>query len=136
MKILKLILTAFGPFTDVSLDLSKGQQGLYVIYGPNEAGKSSSLRAITDFFYGIHARTPDDFIHPYGRLRIGAQLQHSDGTVLDLVRRKANQNSLRLGDDITPLDDSELSRFLGEVDQNLFQTMFGINHGRLRHGGS
>ncbi|MFW6114285.1 MAG: AAA family ATPase [bacterium] len=136
MKILKLDLMAFGPFTDVLLDLSSGQHGISVIYGPNEAGKSSSLRAITDFFYGIPARTPDDFIHPYGRLRIGAQLQHSDGTILDLVRRKANQNSLRLGDDVTPLDDGELSRFLGDVDRDLFLTMFGIDHERLRRGGS
>ena len=63
MKILKLNLTAFGPFTDAQLDLSKGNQGLHVIYGPNEAGKSSSLRAITDLLYGIPARTPDNFIH-------------------------------------------------------------------------
>ncbi len=136
MKILKLNLTAFGPFTDVSLDLSNDQKGLNIIYGPNEAGKSSSLRAIADFFYGIHAQTSEDFIHPYKKLRIGAQLRHSDGTVLDLLRRKANQNSIRLSDDITPLDERKLHRFLGDVDRNLFQSMFGITHERLRRGGS
>jgi len=135
MKILKLNLTAFGPFTDECIDLSSGQEGLHVIYGPNEAGKSSSLRAITDFFYGIHLRTPDNFIHPYPRLRIGAQLKHSDGTVLDLTRRKANQNSLRTDDDATPWDESEMGRFLGDVDRDLFHVMFGIDHERLRRGG-
>ena len=135
MKILKLDLLAFGPFTNASLDLSGGREGLHVVYGPNEAGKSSSLRAITDFFFGIHPRTPDDFVHPYGRLRIGAQLRHSDGTILDLIRRKANQNSLRLADDVTPLDEGELSRFLGDVDRDLFHVMFGIDHERLRRGG-
>lgn len=136
MRFLKLNLTAFGPFTDASLDLSSGEHGLHVIYGPNEAGKSSSLRAITDFFFGIHARTSDDFVHKYGQLRIGAQLRHSDGTVLDAVRRKANQNALRQGDDVTPLDDGELSRFLGDVDRDLFEIMFGIDHERLRRGGA
>ena len=45
MKILELRLTAFGPFTGRVLDLSSGNQGLHVIFGPNEAGKSSALRA-------------------------------------------------------------------------------------------
>ncbi len=135
MKILKLNLTAFGPFSNVQLDLSGGNQGLHIIYGPNEAGKSSSLRAITDLLYGIHPRTPDNFIHPYPRLRIGAQLQHSDGTVLEIVRRKANKNSLFNGDDSTALDETELTRFMGGVDRELFHMMFGIDHERLRRGG-
>ena len=135
MKILKLNLTAFGPFSNAQLDLSEGSQGLHVIYGPNEAGKSSSLRAITDLLYGIHSRTPDDFVHPYARLRIGAQLQHSDGTVLGIVRRKANKNSLFNGDDSAPLDEAELTRFKGDVDRDLFHLMFGIDHERLRRGG-
>ncbi|MDE0863704.1 MAG: AAA family ATPase [Rubripirellula sp.] len=135
MKILKLNLTAFGPFTDAQLDLSKGNQGLHVIYGPNEAGKSSSLRAITDLLYGVPARTPDNFIHPYPKLRLGAQLQHSDGTVLEIVRRKASKNSLFNGDDSLPLDETELTRLMGDVDRELFHMMFGIDHERLRRGG-
>jgi len=46
MKILELALHAFGPFTDAVLDLSAGREGLHLIYGPNEAGKSSALRAL------------------------------------------------------------------------------------------
>lgn len=42
MKILELNLRAYGPFTSKVLDLSGGQQGLHVIYGPNEAGKSAA----------------------------------------------------------------------------------------------
>ncbi|MBV08835.1 YhaN family protein [Rubinisphaera sp.] len=135
MKILKLNLTAFGPFTNAELDLSAGNHGLHIVYGPNEAGKSSSLRAITDLLYGIHSRTPDNFLHPYPRLRIGALLQHSDGSILEIVRRKATKNSLFNGDDSTPVDDIELTRLLGDVDRDLFHMMFGIDHERLRRGG-
>ena len=46
MKILRLDLIACGPFSGMSLDLSNGNEGLQLIYGPNEAGKSSALRAI------------------------------------------------------------------------------------------
>ena len=44
MKIRKLFLKAFGPFTDSTLDFS-GPANVHLIYGPNEAGKSSALRA-------------------------------------------------------------------------------------------
>ncbi|MBK8741639.1 MAG: AAA family ATPase, partial [Betaproteobacteria bacterium] len=46
----RLLLHAFGPFTDKTIDScgAPGQPGdLHLIYGPNEAGKSSALRAIT-----------------------------------------------------------------------------------------
>lgn len=136
MRILQLNLIAFGPFTDCQLDLSAGQEGLHVIYGPNEAGKSSALRAISDLFFGIHVRTSDNFVHPYPKLHIGARIQHSDGSVLDCIRRKGNQNTLRGDDDTTPLDDEQLIHYLGNVDRDLFHTMFGIDHERLRRGGA
>lgn len=135
MKILNLNLKAFGPFTDSQLDLSGGDNGLHIVYGPNETGKSSSLRAITDLLYGFNSRTPDDFIHAYRSLRVGAELQHSDGTTLEIVRRKANKKSLFNADDSKPLDEAELTNFLGDVDRELFQMMFGIDHERLRRGG-
>ena len=136
MKIAELKLIRFGPFTDCQLDMRAGEHGLHLVYGPNEAGKSSSLRAITDFLFGIPTRTNDDFQHPYSNLRIGGQLQHSDGTTLSVVRRKANQKSLRCDNDTAPMADDALLPFLGDVDRDLFSTMFGINHQRLRQGGA
>ncbi len=50
VRILKFDLRAFGPFSEVCLDLSGGHEGLHVIYGPNEAGKSSALRALVTVF--------------------------------------------------------------------------------------
>ena len=134
MKILKLNLLAFGPFTETALDFSTGG-GLHLIYGPNEAGKSSALRAVRQMLYGIHAQTDDNFLHPYQRLRIGGLLEHSDGEKLAFVRRKGLKNTLRDGEDDAPLDESELRRFLGGVDQNQFGSMFGIDYEQLVAGG-
>ena len=39
MKLQKLYLSAFGPFTERTLDLSAGREGLHIIFGVNEAGK-------------------------------------------------------------------------------------------------
>ncbi|MEM9645566.1 MAG: AAA family ATPase, partial [Planctomycetota bacterium] len=63
MIIKQLDLIAFGRFTDVSLDLSAGPRRFHLIYGPNESGKSTSLRAITALFYGIPTKSTDDFLH-------------------------------------------------------------------------
>lgn len=48
MKLVKLYLTAFGPFTERVLDFGSTGQSMVLVYGPNEAGKSAMLRAISD----------------------------------------------------------------------------------------
>lgn len=135
MKILALHLRAFGPFSDFELDLSAGSHGLHLIYGPNEAGKSTTLRALEQMFFGIPANSSDDFVHPYARLRIGATLSDGNGTTLSFWRRKGNKNTLLEADDKTPLDEARLGSFLGGLEQRLFATMFGLNHQRLQEGG-
>ncbi len=135
MKILRLDLFAFGPFTNLSLDLAADGEGLHLLYGPNEAGKSSALRALRQMLYGIPARSPDDFIHPYKKMRVGGVLQHSDGTVMEVIRRKGNVNTLRDGRDERPVDETRFARFLGGIDQDVFATMFGIGHQDLVRGG-
>ncbi|HEX7447100.1 MAG TPA: AAA family ATPase, partial [Pirellulales bacterium] len=135
MKIARLELRAFGPFTDVALDFDAGQHGLHVVYGANEAGKSSTLRALKQLLYGIPQRTNDDFVHPYANLRIGGVLRNGDGTRLECVRRKAARNDLRAADDNAPLEATALTKYLGGVDRETFEMMFGIDHAALVQGG-
>jgi uncharacterized protein YhaN len=135
MKICEIRLIAFGPFTDVRIDLSGGKEGLHIIYGPNEAGKSSALRALRHMLYGIPERSLDDFLHPYTKMRVGAAIQRKDGDVLEFVRRKGRSNTLRALDDKTVLDESILHQFLSGVNADVFSTMFGIAHADLIRGG-
>ena len=95
MRIDQLDLIAFGPFTAAKLDLSHGHYGLHVIHGPNEAGKSSALRALKQMLFGIKHQTADNFVHANNKdLRIGATLRHEDGSTMALIRRKALKKSL------------------------------------------
>jgi DNA repair exonuclease SbcCD nuclease subunit len=135
VKFLRLKLIAFGPFTGTSLDLAAGNHGLHIIYGPNEAGKSSALRALRQLLYGIEERSTDSFMHPYTSLRIGATLCHSDGSKFEFIRRKARISSLRGPDDATILEPNALERFLGGVDADAFSTLFGIDRKTLVTGG-
>ena len=134
MKILDLGLTAFGPFTGRVLDLSGGSHGLHVIFGPNEAGKSSALRALHALLYGIPGQTDDAFLHPYGELRIGARLRLSSGDEIEFSRRKGNKGTL-LGPGDKRLDDHALDRFLGGVGPEQFRMFWGIDHAHLVEGG-
>ncbi len=135
MKILALNLRAFGPFTDVALDLSEGSEGLHLVYGPNEAGKTSALRALEQLLFGIPGNSADNFVHSYPKLRIGATLLASDGRRLEFLRRKGTKRTLLASDDQPPLDEADLQHFLGGLDRLTFSTMFGIGHQRLREGG-
>jgi len=94
MKIISLDFVAFGPFTDTTLDLSAGEKGFHIIYGPNEAGKSAALRALEALLFGIPVRTSDNFIHDNKTLRIGGRLRHSDSSEIHFVRRKGKKNTL------------------------------------------
>ncbi len=136
MKILKLDLRAFGPFRDMVLDLSAGQEGLHLIYGPNEAGKSSSLRALRQMLYGIPHKSNDHFlVGDYNRLRVGGTLRNGDGSELSFLRRKGKNDLLRTPDDASTLDDASLEKFLAGVDQARFETLFSLDHDGLVKGG-
>ena len=134
MRILELHFMAFGPFTDLSLDLSKNNDEMHIIYGPNEAGKSVSLRALTALFYGIPVRTSDNFLHDNQNLRIAARIRHSDGDELYFARRKGRKDTL-LNETGQPIPDSSLNKYLNGTEEAFFSTMFGLDHEVLIQGG-
>lgn len=93
MKIQKLFLKAFGPFTDATLDFS-GNANLHLIYGPNEAGKSSALRAMGDLRYGIPMLSTDNFLHDFKSMAIAGVFENAAGHRHALSRRKGNKDTL------------------------------------------
>jgi len=136
MRIDRVDCIAYGPFTGTSLDLSEGAQGLHLIYGDNEAGKSTSLRALVAWLFGIPSRTDDNFLHMNPQLRIGGKLRLASGETIEFVRRKGIKGTLLKPGTDEVLDDSILSPFLPRsIDEALFTKLHGINHGGLIAGG-
>ena len=94
MRFEKLHIPAFGPFTNLDLNFSAEGGDLHVIFGSNEAGKSSLLRAFRDLLFGIHSQSPDNFMHDYKKLRIRGEITNRAGERLIFQRRKGNKNTL------------------------------------------
>jgi len=134
MIIKRLELKAYGPFSDRVLDFDSVLPGLHIVHGPNEAGKSSAMRALQALFFGFPLRTGDNFLHPYDQLLVGGCLRHADGGELCFYRRKKNKNDLFDAQD-QPLPPDALAPFLQGLGQDLFASMYGINHETLVQGG-
>jgi uncharacterized protein YhaN len=135
MRIDELNLMAFGPFTNQCLDFRQGSEGVHVVFGANEAGKSSALRAIRDALFGVPHQSPDNFLHPNKSIRIGFSLRSSDSLVFSAVRRKGNVHTLFDPNNQEPIPDSALAAILAGIDGDSFDRMFGLDREKLLSGG-
>ncbi|WP_428908348.1 AAA family ATPase [Niallia sp. Krafla_26] len=128
-----LNLRAFGHFTDyeISFDPSKN---FHLLYGPNEAGKSTTLRSITDFLYGFPQKTNDSFLHSNSKLRIEGQIKNSKGEALQFIRRKGRKDTV-LDLNGSPINEKIVQDFIQGMPQSQFTNMFALDHVRLREGG-
>lgn len=135
MRLRRLDLLRYGHFTDRSIDLPAGERDLHVVFGPNEAGKSTALAAIEDLLFGIAMQSAFNFLHDYRDMRIGGVLESDAGT-LAFVRRKGAKDTV-LGPDEVALPEGEgaLHPFLKGADRAFFERMFSLDHTRLERGG-
>jgi uncharacterized protein YhaN len=134
MRLARLELRAFGPFTDVTLDLG-GEGRLHVVHGRNEAGKSTTLRALRGLLFGMPHVTVDAHVHAMRDLRVGAVLQDGVRGSLEVLRRKARKNDLLDLATETPLKGRVLADLLGGMDEKIFNAIYGLDHESLRRGG-
>lgn len=136
MRLRRLDLTRYGKFTDHCVDFGEpvpGAPDLHVVYGPNEAGKSTLFAAWLDLLYGIGMQSPFNFLHSYTTMRIGGVLELSSG-VREFVRIKRPQNSL-LNAHEQPVGEIAILGELGGIDREAYRTMFSLDDDTLEEGG-
>ncbi|MFM8222159.1 MAG: AAA family ATPase, partial [Planctomycetaceae bacterium] len=133
MRLLELEFLKYGCFTDRRLEFPVGAR-LVVVSGPNEAGKSTSLQGLTDFLYGIEARTTQSFLHENSQLRIAGRLVDSQGATEEWIRRKGNKQTLKTADGREVPADVQ-ARVLRGVTREQFGRLFRMDHAGLVAGG-
>src|SRR5215470_13507572 len=129
MRIAKLHLRAYGHFSGHSLDFGT-EPGLHLIYGNNEAGKSTMLRALSSVLFGYPHEVVDGFKHDAKDIGIGIDLLASDGRRLTFVRKRRGKHALSAADG-SALDEGMVESFLGGVSREVFEKVFALNHHRL-----
>ncbi|MDH3661465.1 MAG: AAA family ATPase, partial [Alphaproteobacteria bacterium] len=136
MRLRRLDLTRYGHFTDFSVDFGErpsAKPDLHIIYGPNEAGKSTILSGILDLLFGIERHSDYDFLHDYRSMRIDAALEIA-GATHEFARVKKDQGSL-LGDGDLPVSEAVLTSCLGAIDRQSYRSMFSLDDDTLEDGG-
>jgi uncharacterized protein YhaN len=133
VRIDALRLHAFGPFTDKILDFSAANKKLHIVFGPNEAGKSTLLRALNVLLFGFSHTSGDAHVHALKDLRVGASIRRADGTTLEITRFKRRKNDL-VDASGRALEQSRLLAWLGGISPELFTQLFGLNQEKLREG--
>ena len=132
IRIGRLDLERWGHFDGRSLAFGDAGR-LHVVYGPNEAGKSTTRRAVGALLFGVPARTRDTYGRPGADLRIGALLE-LDGVATEVVRRKGLKNTLLDGAGEV-LDPAPLHHALGGLTGDVHAGLFEITHESLVQGG-
>jgi uncharacterized protein YhaN len=116
------------------LDFGEDDTALHILYGPNEAGKSTLLQVLVDLLFG--GKIDDAFRDHYdSRSRIEGMLEHPGLPPFHVLRKK-RYSRLTLTDGTQPeLPEDLLVPYLGGYDKERFTLLFGVDHARLRHGG-
>lgn len=137
MRLRRLDLTRYGKFTDHSIDFGAARSGspdLHIVYGLNEAGKSTTFAAYLDLLYGIDTRSTYNFLHPYTTMKVGARLEF-DGGEHELARLKLRTGSL-VDDRGQPVNEALLAGALGGIGREAYRTMFSLDDQSLKDGGN
>ncbi len=131
MRLLSLELEKYGVFAGQTLSFRRDARA-HVVYGPNEAGKSTALSAVTDLLFEIrdmrHA-----FRHKASDLRIRGEILARDGRSLRFARRKGNKATLLDASGVALADDA-LAPYLGGLTREVFIRAFGLDARALRDG--
>lgn len=134
MRIERLNLLRYGALDATEL-VFRPQAKLHLVYGPNEAGKSSALSAIADLLFGFGRSKPAGFLTDPVTWRVGATLRDAAGTAVSFRRRRGSKNTLLSDDEQEQaLRDDVLQPYLGALSREVFQRAFGLDTARLRAG--
>ena len=140
MNLLRLHLSGFGYFADLSLPAGDGERihpNLTVIHGPNEAGKSTLLTFVRYVLFGFPARERDRRYPPRAGGRHGGriELEDDDGrryVVERFAGRKGGALIVTAADGGRE-DPAILPRLLGHASPDLFNNVFAFDLDQLRN---
>lgn len=133
MRLNSLLLQPYGSLLDTCLDLG---EGLTVVHGLNEAGKSTVLEAYADLLCGIRRNTTMGFLATRKKLRIHATITTDDGQLVRVIRTAKNPpNDLLDAQTSLPIGIGIREAMTQGLGHDSLMARFGLDHDRLVVGG-
>lgn len=134
MKLRHLELENYGIHVEQSFAFQP--HSLQIVFGRNEAGKSTLLQAVRELLFGFqHAKSnpfaPDS---TKKKMKATAQLTMSDGSDLQIVRRQGNKNTLTGTYQDNEIDEERWKQLISGADQRLYEHVFGFSLKELATG--
>lgn len=126
MRITDLHVERFGAWQDLHLPLP--QAGLNILYGPNEAGKSTLMRFVRAMLYGFPVTRQPDGLAPITGASGAMDVEH-DGRRFRLQRNHSphSRGDLQITSlDARPAPAHLLESLLNGVEESIFEKVFAI----------
>ena len=138
MRLNELYIDGFGHFHDRAL--GPMDSALTVLYGPNEAGKSTLLAFIRTVLFGFKSRGRREFYPPLAGGRHGGRIAFTDdeGIVYTLERHEGPHGGpyvLRTDSGEVMSDPAILQRLTGHVTLDLFSNIFAFSLDEMQSEG-
>ena len=137
IRLRQLDLELFGRFTGKRFDFgprqAPGIPDFHVIYGPNEAGKTTTMEGFLRLLYGFPHLEPYDFLHQRKNLRISGILD-IEGTETAFMRLPTRDPSLR---DVRgqELPNSALQAHLSGLSEEDYRNLLCLDDLTIEKGG-
>ena len=135
MRLRRLTLDRFGHFTDHSLDFGDAGErpDFHIVYGPNEAGKTTTMEAALRLFYGFAHREPYAFKHQRANLSVSGEVE-IDGAVRAFTRLPKRSGAL-VDAAGTPLPEAALAAHLGGLSEEDYRNLLCLDDDTIERGG-
>lgn len=135
MRIRRLSLDRFGRFSEQAFDFGDGggAADFHVVYGPNEAGKTTTMEGFLRLLYGFPHREPYDYLHQRKNLSVSAELD-LNGALRHLTRLPTRTGSLR-GETGSALPEAVLAAHLGGLALEDYRSLLCLDDATIEQGG-
>lgn len=135
MRIQRLSLELFGQFTDRNFDFGAAGDAsdFHIIYGRNEAGKTTTMEGFLRLLYGFEHREPYDFLHQRKNLRVSGMLA-LDGATRHVTRLPTRSANLLDGTGAV-LPEQALAAHLGGLSLEDYRHLLCLDDETIEKGG-
>jgi uncharacterized protein YhaN len=136
MRLRQLDLSAFGHFTGRTIDFGEAPAGgsdFHIVFGPNEAGKTTLMEGYLRLLFGFPKNEPYAFKHQRANLRVGGMVE-IDGAAHSFTRlSKREPNLLDAQGQVTP--DTILTNALRDLTVDEYRKLLCLDDETIEAGG-